>query len=735
MPAQLRSARRIIHRQDLCFIRRILWSFNHWTSVLLVAGLKRVLEHWFCVAFRQCCARHAASISWVLVLGLAVCNGWLCWYERIRMPPVKHMSTSMVLRRRHWLLQNMPRDVIPAVWREHGICLSSKCCCGFWTYIPDEKTYYRAAIGMLGSLLRFRQNIPVVVLLGFNASGLKRQTSPRGLNENHAILERDLYMTTVSRTTTFSEQEVIVRRLLRRSACASQPRRLLRLEPQAMLLEPISELFSRLDWLQILSGEMPGHTMEQVSQPPLRYRVMLSEHRRSRSLGLDQSQRFGWSRPDWRLVFFEKNLEPGNLWFAFRYGDMDAVLDVSHMASETDSLLLADVDLSLFYDWMRHAERWIRRVHERPAVPLTLERDYRNRFCHQAHRFYHQHGVGMRSETTTSHFTVVVNAYSRERARAGLLDAILARYRNISMVARVIVLTYDLETRAIAEKHNNCSGMAPVVVVYHAGPGADSLNHRFLPLPELVNTAAVLHTDDDMLPTQREPIEIAFRLWQRLYDQCRGQMNLVGFVPRYADPEARLYALTQPYTLRADTLRCSGCGYNPREYSIVLTKLAFVPHVYHFLYSCLLPFAPLSDPNAIDLLDLVDRRRNCEDLVMQGLASVVAAGRPPLAVRLQNASDLLDYGALEESNALSAGLDTSFTALDGREPNASRVATGFEAHLLQRSLCIAAIQRTFQLGQDPRPILRYQQAVAAPFQGPQATIQSSAELELRRTRT
>jgi hypothetical protein len=415
---------------------------------------------------------------------------------------------------------------------------------------------------------------------------------------------------------------------------------------------------------------------------------------------------------------------------------------------------LADMDLPLYYDWMRHAERWTRRFHENVPISSTAEMDYRNRFCHQAHHFYHQRGVGQLPENGEK-FTVMVNAFSAKRAKAGLLQAIVARYSNLSSVAKVLVLTYDSETRQLAEAVRANSGLAPVEVLFHAGRGASSLNHRFLPLTNLVDTAAVLHTDDDMLPTIGEPIEHAFRVWKRLHDQHGERVNLVGFVPRYTDPSARFYTLSQPYALRTETLRCTGCDHHPREYSIVLTKLAFVPHIYHFLYSCILPYAPLASPKAVDLLGLVDRGRNCEDLVMQGLASVVAGGRPPLALRLQHPSDLLDYGALDDEDALASRLSAAIrlhspsnplddgdlededagapdmnvsSILPGsKEWSRTGLVTGFAAHLLQRSRCVAAIQRTFGSGSDSSTVLSYQQAVAAPFQGPENTVRMSMD--------
>jgi hypothetical protein len=78
--------------------------------------------------------------------------------------------STLRLVRQHWRSQPAPSNALSSLWHEYGALLSARCCCAFWTYIPDAETYLRAALGLLGSLLRHRQGVPVVVLVGFNRS-------------------------------------------------------------------------------------------------------------------------------------------------------------------------------------------------------------------------------------------------------------------------------------------------------------------------------------------------------------------------------------------------------------------------------------------------------------------------------------------------------------------------------------------------------------------------------------
>jgi len=667
-------------------------------------------------------------LYWIVVATLAIVNGCFAWYWTRAADGYTKSSTlqtpsTLRLVRQHWRSQPAPSNALSSLWHEYGALLSARCCCAFWTYIPDAETYLRAALGLLGSLLRHRQGVPVVVLVGFNRSDQAFTRIAWDWNPDHHTPERGVYLKLISRAAAPAEQELVVRKLLHTPKCAGIPRRLLRLDARAMLLEPITEVFLRPDWLQVLSWEQRLNCTHQSVQAPLRYRVRLAEQRLARRAALDQSQLLSWYRADWRMVHFEPGLEPGNLWRALLNPQVETGTGVLYPPASADVQLLEDFDLPLVYDWLRNAERWMRRVHKRPLWSPSPEMHFRNRFCHHALGHYRQRNRDARSRTIET-FTVLVNAFSRQRIQAGLLEAILERYCRISSVASIVVLVYELDTLQIAEDlGKRLGGCVPIRVLRLDGPGADSLNHRFLPLPSWIETAAVLHTDDDVVPVHDALIEFGFRQWRKRHAQQRGQPNLVGFVPRYADPQAHLYALRKPPVSRSKAQHIWDRRDAVQSYNIVLTKLAFVPHIYHFLYTCILPYIPLVEPDAMDLLNMVDRVRNCEDIVMQGLASVVAGKQSPLVVRGLSSADLADYGSTDDQHAISMGEHASLRVTSAGNPMTMTRLSGFDAHLWQRGQCVVAVQQTLGRGEYASSIFSEQTSVAAPFEAAPVPVQ------------
>jgi hypothetical protein len=160
-----------------------------------------------------------------------------------------------------------------------------------------------------------------------------------------------------------------------------------------------------------------------------------------------------------------------------------------------------------------------------------------------------------------------------------------------------------------------------------------------------------------------------------------------------------------------------------QSYNIVLTKLAFVPHIYHFLYTCILPYIPLVEPDAMDLLNMVDRVRNCEDIVMQGLASVVAGKQSPLVVRGLSSADLADYGSTDDQHAISMGEHASLWVTSAGNPMTMTRLSGFDAHLWQRGQCVVAVQQTLGRGEYASSIFSEQTSVAAPFEAAPVPVQ------------
>ncbi len=126
---------------------------------------------------------------------------------------------------------------------------------------------------------------------------------------------------------------------------------------------------------------------------------------------------------------------------------------------------------------------------------------------------------------------------------------------------------------------------------------------------------AILSVDDDMrIPCA--DLDLAYEVW-------RGSpRSIVGFMPRIhlRQPDGKL------------VYRCWWRVWWHGLYSIILTKAAIMHHDFFAMYSLAMPQA---------VRDLVDSRRNCEDIAMQFLIANATA-LPPIYVK----GHLEDKGAL-----------------------------------------------------------------------------------------
>lgn len=98
------------------------------------------------------------------------------------------------------------------------------------------------------------------------------------------------------------------------------------------------------------------------------------------------------------------------------------------------------------------------------------------------------------------------------------------------------------------------------------------------------------------------------------YEVWRHSPNsLVGFMPRVhlRGRDGRL------------TYRCWWRVWWEGSYSIILTKAAFISHFYFGLYTNIMPQS---------IRDMVDRRKNCEDIAMQFLIANYSS-LPPIYVK------------------------------------------------------------------------------------------------------
>nr|GMD05424.1 glycosyltransferase family protein 64 C3 [Ipomoea batatas] len=197
--------------------------------------------------------------------------------------------------------------------------------------------------------------------------------------------------------------------------------------------------------------------------------------------------------------------------------------------------------------------------------------------------------------------TVLINGYSEHRIP--LLHSIAATYSAATAsVSAVIILWSNPSTssQTLAELSQNLTsistGGASISVIRQR---STSLNLRFYP-QESITTRAVLVCDDDVEP-DIESINFAFNVWKSNPDR------LVGFFARSHD-----YDLSEKkwiYTMRND------------KYSIILTKLMLFKSEYLYKYTCETP---------PEMLRLVDRMNNCEDILMNVVVSDLTNAGPVL---------------------------------------------------------------------------------------------------------
>lgn len=141
-----------------------------------------------------------------------------------------------------------------------------------------------------------------------------------------------------------------------------------------------------------------------------------------------------------------------------------------------------------------------------------------------------------------------------------------------------------------------------------------SLNNRFRPLdgPHL---DAVLSVDDDMRISCGD-LNLAYDVWRS------SPRSMVGFMPRMHLRQANGQLV----------YRCWWRVWWHGWYSIILTKAAIMHHDFFGMYTHSMPQS---------IRDLVDNKRNCEDIAMQFLMAN-STGLPPIYVK----GHLDDLGAV-----------------------------------------------------------------------------------------
>ncbi|CAO2184273.1 unnamed protein product [Urochloa humidicola] len=271
--------------------------------------------------------------------------------------------------------------------------------------------------------------------------------------------------------------------------------------------------------------------------------------------------------------------------------------------------------------------------------------------------------------------TVLVSGYSERRLP--LLRAVAGAYAAHPLVHAVVVLWCNPSTpdRLLLRRlRGGGVGFPPRVKLRRAASA--SLNSRFLPRPSDIRTAAVAVADDDVLP-DAAALSFAFAAWQQQQPAAGSPAAsgpLVGFFPRshYLDLAGGRWAYTAA---------------QPDRYSMVLTKFMVLGADLLYRYSC--------SPELAAARAVVDRERNCEDILMNFVAAEESGAGPVLV----EAGGIRDWGdPRNDANAGGGGAGEDGGAM--RDVGIS--ATGGLGHWEKRGECITEFHRL--LGRMP---LRY----------------------------
>ncbi|CAL8317609.1 unnamed protein product [Merluccius merluccius] len=200
----------------------------------------------------------------------------------------------------------------------------------------------------------------------------------------------------------------------------------------------------------------------------------------------------------------------------------------------------------------------------------------------------------MLGKSPSAQFTAVVQVLAQSQT-SPLMKLIVAVAKS-TFCAQIVVLWNSDKPLPPGSKWPSAG--APLTVIEGR---TKSMSSRFFPY-DVILTDAILSLDEDSVLSTNE-VDFAFRVWQSFPER------IVGYPARshYWDSGRARWGYTSKWT---------------NDYSMVLTGAAFYHRYYHYLYTHYVP---------ANLLAMVDRMANCEDILMNFLVSAVTR-QPPIKV-------------------------------------------------------------------------------------------------------
>lgn len=270
-------------------------------------------------------------------------------------------------------------------------------------------------------------------------------------------------------------------------------------------------------------------------------------------------------------------------------------------------------------------------------------------------------------KTTTDTYAVVINTYRRPQMLRESVLHYVDRCGKQFGISQVFVLWADQETSTpdlqyffgFDQKVNDNTLRNRPTLQFVKSP-KDSLNSRFLPIPDL-SSDALFMVDDD-LKVSCESLQLGFLAWRSFQD------SLVGYYPRLGSSAAR----RDGSEMDVMTYHNWPEVFFHQRFNLILTKASFLHKKYLELYS--------SSSHPSEIKEYVDAQMNCEDIAMGMLVanhtrSMYGTPSPPIYV---------------EGTVHDAGLFGG-------------ISTG-SGHMGKRSECLTDLTRIYKLLQWGAPL-------------------------------